>query len=129
MESSIERAARAMCRHVETELEAEVGGEVWRDLGHDSLDSWVDAVWPNYAGQARAALQAAKSPDEPGRIATITLARRFDGGLRVYSDELPGLILSGSRPDAVMTDVLPAIEALAWYSAFHPRRQNAPGPT
>jgi predicted RNase H-like HicB family nuclease len=38
--------------------------------------------------------------------------RRSDGGLRVSSPEIPGLILSSDDPEAVMRNVVPAIEAL-----------------
>lgn len=40
---------------------------------------------------------------------TITLHQRDDGGLRVTSDDLPGLLVSGSDPAAVMAAVYPAI--------------------
>jgi hypothetical protein len=43
---------------------------------------------------------------------TIKIGFRPDGGLRVYSDDLPGLILSHSDADAVMRDILPAVRAL-----------------
>ena len=38
--------------------------------------------------------------------------RRDDGGLRVTSPEVVGLILSGADPLAVMRDVIPAIDAI-----------------
>jgi hypothetical protein len=38
--------------------------------------------------------------------------RREDGGLRITSPEVPGLILSHADPAKVMADVLPAIDAL-----------------
>lgn len=40
---------------------------------------------------------------------TIRLEPREDGGLRVRSDDLCGLILSGPDPAKIMADVLPAI--------------------
>lgn len=43
---------------------------------------------------------------------TLTLEAREDGGLRISSEQMPGLILSGHDPDAVMAKVLPAITAL-----------------
>lgn len=43
---------------------------------------------------------------------TIVLERREDGGLHVYSNELPGLILSSAQPAKLMADVIPAINAL-----------------
>lgn len=43
---------------------------------------------------------------------SVTFERREDGGLRVYSDDVPGLILSGPDPVAVFEDVVPALERL-----------------
>ena len=51
-----------------------------------------------------------------GKRLTIKLEVREDGGLRVYSDELPGLILSGADPAKVMADVVPAWTVLANWS-------------
>jgi hypothetical protein len=45
-------------------------------------------------------------------VVTVTLEDREDGGLRVYSDDLPGLILSGSDRNRVAAQIVPAIEAL-----------------
>jgi len=47
----------------------------------------------------------------------LTLARRPDGGLRVTSDTYIGLILSGSDPVKVMSDVWPALCVLEEYKA------------
>ena len=44
---------------------------------------------------------------------SLFLAYRPDGGLRVWSDDLPGLVLSGRDPFRVMANVWPAIEALS----------------
>lgn len=43
---------------------------------------------------------------------TITLEAREDGGLRIWSEQMPGLILSGIEPQSVMAIVLPVIAAL-----------------
>lgn len=43
---------------------------------------------------------------------TIKLIPREDGGLRVCSDDVPGLILSHSDPELVMADLGPAIADL-----------------
>ncbi len=43
---------------------------------------------------------------------SVTFERREDGGLRVYSDDVPGLVLSGPDPVAVFEDVVPALERL-----------------
>lgn len=42
----------------------------------------------------------------------VTFERRSDGGLRAYSDDVPGLMLSGPNPEAVFEDVIPALEKL-----------------
>lgn len=47
-----------------------------------------------------------------GRVVAIKLQRREDGGLRIYSDQIPGLILSGNDPRKVMADLWPALEGL-----------------
>ncbi len=40
---------------------------------------------------------------------TLTLEPREDGGLRVYSDDVPGLILSNKHQLAVLYDIVPAL--------------------
>src|ERR1700681_3526420 len=45
-------------------------------------------------------------------IVTVTLADREDGGLHVYSDDLPGLILSGVGRSEVIAKIVPAIQTL-----------------
>jgi hypothetical protein len=51
-------------------------------------------------------------------IVTVTLEDREDGGLRVYSDDLPGLILSGPNRDSVAEKIAPAIQALFEHKGF-----------
>jgi hypothetical protein len=46
------------------------------------------------------------------REITIKMAPREDGGLRVWSDDLPGLILSHSNQRLVLQDVGNVIAAL-----------------
>lgn len=43
---------------------------------------------------------------------SVIFERRPDGGLRAYSDDVPGLVLSGHDANAVFEDVIPAIEVL-----------------
>lgn len=43
---------------------------------------------------------------------TVRFARRDDGGLRAWCDDLPGFVLSHSDPLAVIEDVEPALEAM-----------------
>lgn len=45
----------------------------------------------------------------------LTLITREDGGLRICSDSVLGLILSGPDPVKVLSDVWPAILALKAY--------------
>lgn len=50
---------------------------------------------------------------EPEEIEiSIRLSTRGDGGLRVSSDDAPGLILSYSDPEQVMGDVLTVLRVL-----------------
>lgn len=48
---------------------------------------------------------------------TLRLDYREDGGLRVSSPDMPGLILSGEDRDAVMRQVIPAIDAIREHSS------------
>lgn len=43
---------------------------------------------------------------------TVRFARREDGGLRAWSDDLPGFVLSHSDEQAVMADVIVALETM-----------------
>jgi len=45
-------------------------------------------------------------------VVTVTLEDRGDGGLRVFSDTLPGLILSGADKKDVCACIIPAIGAI-----------------
>lgn len=45
-------------------------------------------------------------------VVTVTMADREGGGLRVHSDDLPGLILSGPDRDKVAAAIIPAIHAI-----------------
>ena len=42
----------------------------------------------------------------------VTLERRPDGGLRAYSDDVPGFVLSHSNVAAVLADIGPALEVI-----------------
>ena len=42
----------------------------------------------------------------------VRLRRRSDGGLRAWSDDVPGLVLSHSDPAKVMADIAPALEVI-----------------
>jgi hypothetical protein len=45
-------------------------------------------------------------------VVTVTLEDRPDGGLRVSSDTLPGLMLAGSNKHAICEAIAPAIRAI-----------------
>lgn len=45
-------------------------------------------------------------------IITLKMQRREDGGLRVWSDKVNGLILSGAKPEEVMAQIWPGLVAL-----------------
>ena len=42
----------------------------------------------------------------------LKIQQRKDGGVRVWSDDVPGLVLSGPDPEAVRRDVRPAVEEI-----------------
>jgi hypothetical protein len=42
----------------------------------------------------------------------VTFERRDDGGLRAYSEDVPGFVLSHRDPSAVIRDVAPALERI-----------------
>lgn len=46
------------------------------------------------------------------REISITIAPREDGGLRVWSDDLPGLVLSHSDQELVLKDLGSAVMAI-----------------
>jgi hypothetical protein len=43
---------------------------------------------------------------------TVVFEQREDGGLRAYSEDVPGFVLSGPDANAVFEDVIPALEML-----------------
>lgn len=49
------------------------------------------------------------------RTISVVLESRPDGGLRVYSDDVPGFFLSHSDREAVLSDVEPALETIIGY--------------
>jgi hypothetical protein len=48
------------------------------------------------------------------RFAKVVVAfeRRDDGGLRAYSDDVPGFVLSHKDPSAVIRDIAPVLERI-----------------
>ena len=55
-----------------------------------------------------------KKPPLNARFAKIivTLELREDGGLRAYSDDVPGFVLSHHDARAVISDIQPALETI-----------------
>ena len=51
-------------------------------------------------------------PDIKTGKVVVTLERRRDGGLRAYSDDVPGFVLSHSNVAAVLADIGPALEVI-----------------
>jgi hypothetical protein len=43
---------------------------------------------------------------------TVTIERRLDGGLRAYSADVPGFVLSHPDAELLLADVRPAIETI-----------------
>ena len=50
----------------------------------------------------------------------VTLEDRENGGLRAYSDDIPGFVLSNSDPVAVLKDIEPALEEILSYRLKRP---------
>jgi len=42
----------------------------------------------------------------------VRFERRADGGLRVYSEDVPGFVLSHANANSVLSDVKPALEGI-----------------
>jgi hypothetical protein len=53
-------------------------------------------------------------PAPQARVVTLVIVPREDGGLRVSSPDMRGLLLSGAVPSAVLRDVGPALDALLY---------------
>jgi len=55
-----------------------------------------------------------KTPSPTTRFAKIivTLESRDDGGLRAYSDDVPGFVLSHPNREAVLEDIRPVLETI-----------------
>lgn len=51
-------------------------------------------------------------PQLPEMTITLHTEAREDGGLRIWSNDVPGLVLSHSDPSAVWRDLGPSIEML-----------------
>src|SRR5271165_4072142 len=47
--------------------------------------------------------------EAPAIRVTVTIERREDGGLYVYSDDLPGFVLSHLDAHAILADIEPAL--------------------
>jgi hypothetical protein len=54
---------------------------------------------------------AAERPSRSYKI-VVFFERRQDGGLRAWSDEVPGFVLSHLDVDAVLADIQPALEGI-----------------
>ena len=46
------------------------------------------------------------------RKVVVVFEKRADGGVRIYSDDVPGFVLSHQDVDAAEGDVIPALEAI-----------------
>lgn len=61
-------------------------------------------------------------------VVTVTLEDRADGGLRVFSEDLPGLILSGTDKTQVCNAIAPAIKALLEFNGANVKAVEASQP-
>jgi hypothetical protein len=51
-------------------------------------------------------------------IVSVTLEDRADGGIRVTSRDLPNLLLSGTKKEAICAAIAPAIQAIMERKGF-----------
>ncbi len=86
----------------------------WKDRAV-AAEATLLALREKYEGAAQSqpcgAPESAATDAEPSAVA-VFLAEREDGGLRVWSDDVLGLILSGRDPVAVGGDIWPAIKVI-----------------
>jgi hypothetical protein len=108
-------------RHVELMAEALAKGERYAMFEEEpehcaeSLRSVIESLWKLRT--------AAQQDGVDGHGLSVRIEQRPDGGIRVWSPQVRGLILSGSDPVKVMADVWPAITALM----EHQRRPEQTG--
>lgn len=60
------------------------------------------------------------------REISIRISEREDGGIRVWSDDVPGLVLSGPDKDKVLGDIGPALKALVTHNGNIELREDHP---
>ena len=60
-------------------------------------------------------------------IISVVYERRADGGYRIYSEDVPGFILSHIDPALVFADVVPALETILASRLNKPVRVTLPG--
>jgi hypothetical protein len=58
-----------------------------------------------------AVLEEKEAVDKRGRV-TVRFERRDDGGLLIYSDDVPGLVLSHRDPRKALEDLIPALKII-----------------
>lgn len=82
---------------------------------NDALKEFARAcnTWKKHPGKEMDRQHRTSVPDD---AVTIKLLRREDGGLRICSDNVPGLILSSSDPEKALRDIWPALRVL--YPSF-----------
>lgn len=93
-------------------------------LRYREKDKWhsCDVMGMRDAIKAALAVRPAALSDQvvvaSGHGLSINIEQRADGGIRIWSSQLKGLLLSGSDPVQVMAAVWPAITALINHKRF-----------
>lgn len=72
----------------------------------ETLGEWLDREHPKTPSREPIDWEGIKW------MATINVAERDDGGMRVWSDQIKGLILSGPDAEKVGAAIMPALKAL-----------------
>jgi hypothetical protein len=72
----------------------------------------------NSGHQIGAALAMEHNMSRQLTIVSVTVEDRTDGGIRVSSRDLPNLMLSGQKKDAICAAIAPAIQAILERKGF-----------
>jgi hypothetical protein len=71
----------------------------------------MDQVSSTEAGPQDSSMASRKPLNDYFKI-VVMFEKRADGGLRAYSDDVPGFVLSHNDASAVLNDVKPALEVI-----------------
>ena len=90
-------------------------------LSTAAVDNFIAVRYFGFTDSAAVtAMDNKQSAASPLGLLCVVFEDRDDGGLRVYSDDVPGFVLSHSDREAVMADMIPAMETILGEMMKHP---------